>query len=121
MILWACFFLVFISMQFITPFYIADKYGFQRPQTNVAGGQHRAGLHGDHVITLTQGVLVSDYQAAPANLAAAVRPRFRAGTAGHRVCAEHLHHDLRLLAHRLRLLVCHTGDQRRCEPERGTA
>lgn len=75
MILWACFFLVFISMQFITPFYIADKYGFSDPkQMSQVASIALACMA--IVITLTQGVLFQIIKPHPQTLLRMCGPAF---------------------------------------------
>jgi MFS family permease len=75
MILWACFFLVFISMQFITPFYIADRYGFSDPkQMSQVASIALACMA--VVITLTQGVLFQIIKPRPRALLLLCGPSF---------------------------------------------
>lgn len=75
MILWACFFLVFISMQFITPFYIADKYGYSDPKQMSQMASIALACMAV-VITLTQGVLFQIIKPHPKTLLRLCGPSF---------------------------------------------
>jgi MFS family permease len=75
MIVWACFFLVFISMQFITPFYIADKYGYSDPkQMSQMASIALASMA--IIITITQGVIFQIFRPHPRTLLRLCAPSF---------------------------------------------
>ncbi|HJP04251.1 MAG: hypothetical protein CL799_13510 [Chromatiales bacterium] len=75
MILWACFFFVFISMQFITPFYIGDKYGFSDPK-EMSQVASIALASMAVVITITQGVILQIIKPHPRTLLRLCGPSF---------------------------------------------
>jgi MFS family permease len=75
MILWACFFFVFISMQFITPFYIGDVYGYSDPK-DMSRVASIALACMALVIVLTQGVAIQIIKPHPRTLLRLCGPSF---------------------------------------------
>lgn len=75
MIMWACFFVIFISLNFITSFYIQDKFGI----TDLAGVMRTASIClacMAIVITLVQGVLFQIIHISPPVLLRVCGPVF---------------------------------------------
>jgi len=78
MIMWACFFVVFISLNFVTSFYIQDRYGI----TDTAEVMRTASLALASmavVITLLQGVVLQIIHVSPRFLLRLCGPSFSAG------------------------------------------
>lgn len=75
MILWACFFFVFISMQFITPFYIGDRFGYTDP-ADMSRISAIALACMAVVITIIQGVVLQIIKPHPLTLLKLCGPSF---------------------------------------------
>jgi MFS family permease len=78
MIMWATFFIIFISLNFITSFYIQDKFGI----TDIASVMRMASIMlvcMAAVITLVQGVLFQIMKISPHVLLRMCGPAFAAG------------------------------------------
>jgi MFS family permease len=75
MILWGLFFLVFISMQFITPFYIGDRFGYSEPeQMSQISAIALACMA--VIITITQGVIMQFIRPHPRTMLRLCGPAF---------------------------------------------
>jgi MFS family permease len=75
MILWACFFFVFISIQFVTPFYIGDKFGYSDPKEMSKMAAIALACMAV-VITITQGVVLQIIKPHPSTLLKLCGPSF---------------------------------------------
>jgi MFS family permease len=75
MILWACFFLVFISMQFITPFYIGDRFGYSDPKEMSRMASIALACMAV-VITISQGIVMQFIRPHPLKLLRLFGPCF---------------------------------------------
>jgi len=75
LILWACFFFVFISIQFVTPFYIGDKFGYNDPKEMSKMAAIALACMAV-VITITQGVVLQIIKPHPRTLLRLCGPSF---------------------------------------------
>jgi MFS family permease len=78
MIMWACFFVIFISLNFVTAFYIEDKFGITETAA-VMRTASMALLCMAAVITVLQGVVLQIVHVSPTVLLRLCGPAFSAG------------------------------------------
>jgi MFS family permease len=78
MIMWACFFIIFISLNIVTPFFIQDRFGLDDPK-EVIREASKALISMAVVITIVQGVFLQKFRVRPQTLLRICGPTFSAG------------------------------------------
>jgi len=78
MIMWACFFVIFISLNIVTPFYIQDRFSIEDPKAVIRMASI-ALLSMAGVITIVQGVILQRIHVKPRILLRSCSPAFSIG------------------------------------------